>query len=215
MESSVVYPKGCLFIDYFFLPLYNKEDINRGNVMKKKTIILSSLFLTAGIVTSVLTFLGNGNLFLKVESEDIESHQITFTTDDTSVEKTDTWTHYFKLHKDDATRSGYSIDSTPEECLIMADSVTSAGDGSICFGEVNPISGNYAALIVTFPLTNLNSFTNIVLRGKFYRDYYSDLVTEIQFGSEKYIGEELQIHISQTYKVIILEEIEINYTCAL
>lgn len=182
--------------------------------MKKKTIVLSSLFLTAGIVTSVLTFLGNGNLFLKVESEDIESHKITFTTGDTSVESTSTWTHYFKLHKDGATRSGYAIDSTPEECLIMADSETSAGDGSICFGEVNPISGNYAALIVTFPLKNLNSFTSIVLRGKFYRDY-SDLVTEIQFGSEKYIGEGLQIHISQTYKVIILEEIEINYTCAL
>lgn len=183
--------------------------------MKKKTIILSSLFLTAGIVTSVLTFLGNGNLFLKVESEDIESHQITFTADDTSVESTSLWTHYFKLHKDNATRSGYSIDSTPEECLIMADSVTNAADGSICFGEVNPASETYASLIVTFPLTNLNSFTSIVLRGKFYRDYYSDLVTEIEYGSEKYFGEEIQVHISLTYKVIILEEIELNYTCAL
>ena len=202
-------------MDYFFLPLYNKKDINRGNIMKKKTIVLSSLFLTAGIVTSVLTFLGNGNLFLKVESEDIEPHQITFTAADTSVEKTSTWTHYFKLHKDNATRSGFSIDSTPEECMIMADGNTSAADGSICFGEANPASEAYASLIVTFPLTNLNSFTSIVLRGKFYREYYSDLVTEIEYGSDKYIGEELQVHISLTYKVIILEEIELNYTCAL
>ena len=198
-------------MDYFFLPLYNKEDINRGNIMKKKTIILSALFLTAGIVTSVLTFLGNGNLFLKVESEDIEPHQITFT----AADKTSLYTHYFKLHKDNATRSGFSIDSTPEECMIMADSVTNAADGSICFGEANPSSGAYASLLVTFPLTNLNSFTSIVLRGKFYREYYSDLVTEIEYGSDKYIGEELQVHISLTYKVIILEEIELNYTCAL
>lgn len=183
--------------------------------MKKKTIILSALFLTAGTVTSVLTFLGNGNLFLKGESEDFESHQITFNADDTSVEKTSLWTHYFKLHKDDATRSGYSIDSTPEECMIMADSETGAGGDHICYGVVNPQSGAYASLIVTFPLTNLNSFTSIVLRGQFYRDYYSDLVTEIEFGSEKYIGEELQVHISNTYKVIVLDEIEINYTCAL
>ena len=185
--------------------------------MKKKTIVLSSLFLTAGIVTSVLTFLGNGNLFLKVESEDIESHKITFNASNTSVESTSQWTHYFKLHKEGATRSGYAIDSTPEECLIMADSETSAGGDHICYGVVNPQSGSYASLHLTIPLTNINSFTSVVFRGRFCRGYWDDEVNEIQFGSESYstIWNEFKVQLAMTYKVIVLDEIEINYTCVL
>ena len=185
--------------------------------MKKKTIVLSSLFLTAGIVTSVLTFLGNSNLFLKVESEDIESHQIILTADDTSVESTSLWTHYFKLHQDDATLSGYSIDSKPNECLIMADSETSAGGDHICYGVVNPESGSYASLRLTIPLTSIKSFTSVVFRGRFFRGYWDDEVNEIQFGSESYstIWNEFKVQVTKTYKVIVLDEIEINYTCAL
>jgi hypothetical protein len=204
-------------MDYFFLPLYNKEDINRGSIMKKKTIILSALFLTAGTVTSVFTFLGNGNLFLKGESQDFESHQIVFTAEDSSVESTDLYTHYFKLHQDDATLSGYSIDSKPEECLIMADSETSAGGDHICYGVVDPQSGAYASLYLTIPLTSINSFTSVVFRGRFFRDYWDDEVNEIQFGSESYstIWNEFKVHLFKEYKVIVLDEIEINYTCAL
>ena len=154
--------------------------------MKKKIIILSSIFLTTGLVASVLPFLSKTDLFVKAESDDWDSHQIVFTAEDTSVESESLWTHYFKLHQDDATLSGYSIDSTPEECLIMADSETSAGGDHICYGEANPQSGAYASLAVTIPLTNIRSFTSVVLRGQFYRDYWLDGDNEIQYGSESY-----------------------------
>ena len=204
------------FIDYSPHTLYNKNNLHRGSVMKKKAIILSSLILTTGIITSTLAFSKNDNLFVKAEFEDEVSHQIIFDAEDTSVEKESTYTKYFALHKDNATRSGYSIDSTPEECLIMADGDRDAGGDSICFGEANPLSGTYASLIVTIPLTNIESFTSAVFRGRFYSeyDYSSDPVTEIQFGSERFFTKEIYVHISNQYKIIILDEIEINYTCS-
>ena len=42
-----------------------------------------------------------------------------------------------------------------------------------------------------------------------------DYENEIRFGSEKFIANEFQAHISNTYKKIYLSEIEINYTCAI
>ena len=184
--------------------------------MQKKTIILSSMFLTIGLVASVLPFVAKGNLFVKAETDDWEPHQIVFTAEDSSVESESLYTHYFKLHQDNATLSGYSIDSKPNECLIMADSETSAGGDHICFGAVNPLSGTYASLVVTIPLTNIKSFTGAVFRGKFYSeyDYSSDPVTEIQIGSERMFSTEFYVDISHKYKIIILDEIEINYTCA-
>lgn len=185
--------------------------------MKKKIVLLSSLLLIFGTIASALAFFEKGNLAIKVKSEDWESHQIIFTAEDASVESEPLWTKYFKLHKDNATRSGFSIDSTPGQCLIMADSNTSAGGDSICFGEVNPQSGTYASLTVTIPLTNIKSFTSAVFRGKFYHEYnyLSDPVTEIQFGSERMFSKEFYVDISHEYKIIILNEIEINYTCTL
>lgn len=99
----------------------------------------------------------------------------------------------------------------------MADSETSAGGDHICYGVVNPQSGTYACLYLTIPLTNINGFTSAVFRGHFYRNYWSDEVTEIQFGSESYstIWNEFKVQLTKTYKVIILDEIEINYTCAI
>lgn len=182
--------------------------------MKKKIILLSSIFLTTGLVASALPFVANGDLFVKAATDDWEPHQIVLTAEDTSVESESLYTHYFKLHQDDATLSGYSIDSKPEECLIMADNITSAGGDHICSGEVNPASGTYASLTVTIPLTNIQSFTSVVFRGKFYRGYWSDVVNEIQFGSERYFGSELYVDISSQYREIFLDEIEINYTCA-
>ena len=184
--------------------------------MKKKIIILSSIILTIGLVASVLPFVAKSDLFIKAEADDWDSHQIVFTAEDASVESESLWTHYFKLHQDDATLSGYSIDSTPEECLIMADSETSAGGDHICYGVANPQSGAYVSLVVTIPLTNIRSFSSAVFRGQFYRDYWLDGVNEIQYGSESFstVFNELQVHISKTYKIIVLDEIEINYTCA-
>ena len=178
-------------------------------------MLLSSLFLTAGIITSTLVALGKSDLFVKVRSEDQEPHQIIFTAKDSSVESESLYTKYFKLHQDNATRSGYSIDSTPGECFIMGDgdSVTAGGE-SICSGEVNYQTGTYATLVVTIPLTNIQSFTSAVFRGKFYRGYWTDVVTEIQFGSERYFPSGFYVDISHEYREIILEEIEINYTCA-
>lgn len=185
--------------------------------MKKKVVLLPSLMLTAGIIISSIAFLPKSDLFIKAEADDWDSHQIVFTAEDTSVESESLYTHYFKLHQDDATLSGYSIDSTPEECLIMADSETSAGGDHICYGVANPQSGAYASLVVTIPLINIRSFTSVVLRGQFYRDYWLDGDNEIQYGSESFraVFNELQVHISKTYKIIVLDEIEINYTCAL
>ena len=182
--------------------------------MKKKKMLLLSLLLTVGTIASSLVLLQNSNLFIKAQSEDQKPHQIILTAENSSLEKESLYTKYFKLHKDNATKSGYSIDSTPEECFVMADGDTGAAGDSICWGEANPASGTYASLVVTIPLKNLQSFTSVVLRGKFYRDYWSDEVNEIQFGSEKYLGNEFYVHISHQYREIILEEIEINYTCA-
>ena len=184
--------------------------------MKKKKILLSSIFLTMGLVASVLSLAAEGNLSIKAKADDWDSHQIVFTAEDTSVESESLYTHYFKLHQDDATLSGYSIDSKPNECLIMADNQTSAGGDHICYGEVNPQSGTYASLYLTIPLTNIKSFTSVVFRGHFYRSYWSDEVNEIWFGSESYstIWNEFKVQVNKTYKVIILDEIEINYTCA-
>ena len=184
--------------------------------MKKKKILLSSIFLTTGLVASFLTFVTKGNSFINAGAEDWESHQIVFTAADTSVESESLYTHYFKLHQDDATLSGYPIDSKPNECLIMADSETSAGGDHICYGVVNPQSGTYASLYLTIPLTSIKSFTSVVFRGQFYRGYWDDEVDEIQFGSESYstIWNEFKVQLTKTYKVIILDEIEINYTCA-
>jgi hypothetical protein len=154
-------------------------------------------------------------LAIKVKSEDWESHQIIFTAEDASVEeKEEDYTKYFKLHQDNATRSGFSIDSTPEECLIMADGEISVGGESICWGKANSQVGSYVFLVVTIPLTNIKSFTSAVFRGKFYSDY-SNYVTEIQFGSERMFADEFYVKISHEYKEILLNEIEINYTCAL
>lgn len=182
--------------------------------MKKKIIITSSLFLATALIGSVLTFLGKGSLFIDVLSKDSESHQIILNNEDTTEEKENTYTKYFKLHQDNATMSGFSFDSTPDECLIMADGDRGVGGSWICFGEANPSSGTYASLIVTFSLTNIESFTDVVFRGKFYEDFSFDYETEIRFGSEKFIANEFQAHISHTYKKIYLSEIEINYTCA-
>jgi len=184
--------------------------------MKKKIITLSSLFLTIGLVALVLPFAAKGNLLIKAEADDWESHQIVLTAEDSSVESESLYTHYFKLHQDDATLSGYSIDSKPNECLIMADSETSAGGDHICYGVVNPQSGTYASLYFTIPLTNIKSFTSVVFRGHFYRGYWADEECEIWFGSESYstIWNEFKVQINKTYKVIVLDEIEINYTCA-
>ena len=174
------------------------------------------MFLTTGLVASVLPFLSKTNMFVKAESDDEDSHQIILTAEDTSVESESLCTHYFKLHQDDATLSGYSIDSKPNECLIMADSETSVGGNHICYGVVNPQSGTYASLYLTIPLTSIKSFTSVVFRGQFYRGYWDDEVNEIQFGSESYstIWNEFKVQINKAYKVIILDEIEINYTCA-
>ena len=184
--------------------------------MKKKIILLSTIFLTTVLAASLLPFVSKTNLFVKAEFDDEDSHQIVFTAEDSSVESEDLYTHYFKLHQDDATLSGYSIDSKPNECLIMADSETSAGGEHICYGVVNPQSGAYASLYLTIPLTSIKSFTSVVFRGEFYRGYWDDEVDEIQFGSESYsaIFNEFEVRLTKTYKVIILDEIEINYTCA-
>lgn len=183
--------------------------------MKKKAVLLSSLILAAGIITSSIAFLGKGNSFVKVESTNSVGHQIVLTAANTSIESEPYNTAYFTLHKDNATRSGDSFDSTPNECLIMADGDKGATGDWICFGEANSLSGTYASLVVTFSLRNIESFTNVVFRGKFYRDFSYDYETEIQFGNEKYIGDEFQAHINNTYRKIFLSEIEINYTCAL
>ena len=184
--------------------------------MKKEKIILSSIFLTIGLVASALPFVAKGNLFVKAGADDWESHQIVLTAEDSSVESESLYTHYFKLHQDDATLSGYSIDSKPNECLIMADSETSAGGKHICSGVVNPQSGSYASLHLTIPLTSIKSFTSVVFRGQFFRGYWADEENEIWFGSESYstIWNEFTVQLTQTYKVIVLDEIEINYTCA-
>lgn len=98
----------------------------------------------------------------------------------------------------------------------MADSETSAGGDHICYGVANPQSGTYACLYLTIPLTSIKSFTSVVFRGQFFRGYWDDEVNEIQFGSESYstIWNEFEVALTKTYKVIILDEIEINYTCA-
>ena len=183
--------------------------------MKKKVVLLSSLMLTGGIIVSSIAFLPKSDL--SVKAGDTISHQIVLTAEDTTYEKEETYTAYFSLHQDDATWHGWPIDSKPNECLIMADGNRGAGGDQICFGEANPISEAYASLYVTIPLTNIESFTSVVFRGRFYRDYYSDLVTEISFGSESYsaIWHEFSVHLFKQYKVIFLDEIEINYTCAL
>ena len=182
--------------------------------MKKKLILLSSLLLTVGIVTSTL-ILRDNTLSVEAQNEEIP-HQIILGSGESSIEKEELYTHYFNLHKDDATLSGYSIDSKPDECLIMADSETSAGGDHICYGVVNPQSGAYASLHITIPLTSINSFTSVVFRGRFCRGYWDDEVNEIQFGSESYstIWNEFAVVLAKTYKVIVLDEIEINYTCA-
>lgn len=54
--------------------------------MKKKNIILSSIFLSIGLVVSVLPFATKGNLFIKGEADDWRPHQIVFTAEDSSVE---------------------------------------------------------------------------------------------------------------------------------
>lgn len=179
--------------------------------MKKKVVLLSNLMLTVGIIVSSIAFLPKSDF--SVKAGDTIDHQIILNAENSFIEKESLWTKYFKLHKDNATRSGYPIDSTPEECLIMADSDTGAGGDHICFGVVNPQSGTYASLTVTIPLTNIESFTSVVFRGSFYRDYYSDLVTELEFGSERFFIDEFYVDISHQYKVIFLDEIEINYTC--
>ena len=184
--------------------------------MKKKVVILSSLMLTGGIIVSSIAFLPKSDL--SVKAGDTINHQIVLTAEDTTLESEPTYTAYFSLHQDDATLSGYSIDSKPNECLIMADVNRGASGDHICYGVINPqSSSSYASLYVTIPLTNIESFTSVVFRGRFYRDYYSDLVTEISFGSESYstIWHEFSVHLFKQYKVIFLDEIEINYTCAL
>lgn len=183
--------------------------------MKKKIILLSSICLTIGLVALVLPFLSKTNLFFKAESDD-GSHRIVFTAADTSVEKEDTYTKFFKLHQDNATRSGYSIDSKPGECLIAADGDRDAGGDHICYAEVNPSSGSSISFVVSIPLSGINSFTSIVLRGSFYQSFWEDKVDEIEFGSESYsdISNTLEVHVAQPYKVFILDKIEINYTCA-
>ena len=127
--------------------------------MKKKTFLASSLFLTTAVTGLVLAFLRNDNLFINALSEESEPHQIILTHEDTTEEKESTYTKYFKLHQDNATMSGFSFDSTSEECLIMADGDRGVGGSWICFGEVNPLSGTCVSLIVTFSLTNIKSFT--------------------------------------------------------
>ena len=183
--------------------------------MKKKTFLASSLFLTTAVTGLVLAFLRNDNLFINALSEESEPHQIILTRADTTEEKESTHTKYFKLHQDNATMSGFSFDSTSEECLIMADGDRGVGGSWICFGEANSLSGTCASLIVTFSLTNIKSFTDVVFRGEFYPDFSLDYENEIRFGSEKFIANEFQAHISNTYKKIYLSEIEINYTCAI
>ena len=184
--------------------------------MKREKIILASILLTIGLVASALPFVAQGNLFIKAGADNWEPHQIVFTAGDSSIESESLYTHYFKLHQDDATLSGYSIDSKPNECLIMADSETSAGGDHICYGVVNPESGSYASLRLTIPLTSIKSFTSVVFRGRFFRGYWDDEVNEIQFGSESYstIWNEFTVQLTKTYKVIVLDEIEINYNCA-
>jgi len=182
--------------------------------MKKKVVLLSSLMLTVGIIVSSIAFLPKSDL--SVKAGDTIDHQIIFTAEDTTYESGDEYTAYFSLHQDDATLSGYPIDSKPNECLVMADSETSAGGDHICYGVVNPQSGAYASLRLTIPLTSINSFTSVVFRGRFFRGYWDDEVNEIQFGSESYstIWNEFKVQLTKTYKVIVLDEIEINYTCA-
>ena len=183
--------------------------------MKKKVVLLSSLILAAGIITSSIAFLGKGNSLVKVESTNSVGHQIVLTAENTSIESEPTNTAYFSLHKDNATRSGCSIDSTPGECLIAADGDRGAAGDSICFGVVNPDSGTYVSLMVSIPLTNIESFKSVVFRGSFYRGYWSDKVTEIQFGNESFSSDKFSVHISKQYQVFELDQIEINYTCAL
>ena len=183
--------------------------------MKKKVVILSSLMLTGGIIVSSIAFLPKSDL--SVKAGDTIDHQIILTAEDTTLESEPESTAYFSLHQDDATWYGYPIDSTPNECLIMADGNRGAGGDQICFGEANPQSGAYASLYVTIPLTNIESFTSVVFRGRFFRGYWDDEVNEIQFGSESYstIWHEFSVHLSHQYREIFLDEIEINYTCAL
>ena len=182
--------------------------------MKKKMIILSGITLATAVTLSSLTFLEKDKLFAFATSNDPVNHQIVFHREDTHTESGDDYTSYFALHKDNATRSGYSIDSTPGECLIMADGDRGSSGSQICFGEANPGSGTYVVLYITIPLTNIQSFTNVVLRGNFYRGYWTDLETELTFGSERYFVDEIFLRIESTYREIRLDEIEINYTCA-
>ena len=183
--------------------------------MKKKLIITSSLVMITSAVGSLLAFGNKSNLFVSAQSEEPEEHQILLGAGDVSEEKESYATKYFTLHQDDATRSHYPFDSTPEECLIMADGDRGVGGDWICFGEANPQSGATVGLIVTFSLTNIESFTSVVLRGKFYRDFTFEYDSELQYGNEKFIGNEFQVYVSTTYKKIYLSEIEINYTCAI
>ena len=185
--------------------------------MKKKIIILSSIFLTTGLVASALPFVAKSNLIIiKGEADDWEPHQIVFTAEDTSVESEDDYTKFFKLHQDNATRSGYSIDSKSGECLIATDNNRDAGGDHICYGEVNPQSGASISFVVSIPLSSIRSFTSVVLRGSFYQSYWTDKIDKIEFGSECYsdISNNLEVHVAKPYKVFILDEIEINYTCA-
>lgn len=178
--------------------------------MKKKVVLLSNLMLTVGIIVSSIAFLPKSDL--SVKAGNTINHQITLTAADTTLGDEPTYTAYFSLHQDEATWNGYPIDSTPNECLIMADGDRGAGGDHICFGVADSQSGAYASLVVTIPLTNIESFTSVVFRGRFYPGY-SDYVTEIYFGSEYYRFGEFYAHISKQYKEIFLDEIEINYTC--
>lgn len=173
------------------------------------------MFLTIGLVASVLPFLNKTYLFVRAEYDD-GSHQIVFTAEDTSLENEDTFTKFFRLHQDNATRSGYSIDSTPGECLIAADGNRDVGGDHICYAEVNPQSGSSISFVVSIPLSGIKSFSSVVLRGSFYQSFWADEVNELQFGSESYsdISNKLEVHVAKPYKVFFLDEIEINYTCA-
>lgn len=182
---------------------------------KKKAILLTSIAMTIAFVSLSLVAVGQQKYLVNAEFDETVSHQIILRGEDTHIESEDDYTKFFALHKDNATRSGYPIDSKPGGCLAMADGNRGAGGSQICFAEANPAVGTFAVLYISIPLTNIKSFSSVVLRGNFYRGYWTDLETELSFGSEKFFGDEIFLRIESTYREITLNEIEINYTCAI
>ena len=180
--------------------------------MKKKTILLSGLFLTAGIAISALSFLGNSNSFVKVTGSTVP-HQIVFGEGDSIETLWALGKEGVQFTKSNATRSGDSFVMT---AYAGGDMYTSQTFGNFLYCETSGTSelSPNSYFEVDFTINNIASFTSVILHGTFYTNRKKTTEVNTMFVDTTYDEANHKVTGKAFPFKGYLTGIELNYTCA-